>query len=69
MREIRPKPRVRVLGSLADEHGDDMSAIPSVDTDGWKSALPQIKDHYATFGAKLPARLVAQLDQLAGALS
>jgi len=53
---------------LADEHGDDMSTILSVDTDGWKSALPQIKDHYATFGAKLPARLAAQLDQLAGAL-
>ncbi|MEY2710842.1 MAG: GTP-dependent phosphoenolpyruvate carboxykinase [Actinomycetota bacterium] len=51
-----------------DVSADDMSAILSVDTDGWKSALPQIKDHYATFGAKLPARLAAQLDQLAGAL-
>ena len=51
-----------------DVKADDMSAILSVDTDGWKSALPQIKDHYATFGAKLPARLAAQLDQLAGAL-
>ncbi|MEY2766727.1 MAG: GTP-dependent phosphoenolpyruvate carboxykinase [Actinomycetota bacterium] len=51
-----------------DVKADDMSAILSVDTDGWKSALPQIKDHYATFGAKLPARLAAQLDQLVGAL-
>ena len=51
-----------------DVKADDMSTILSVDTDGWKSALPQIKDHYATFGAKLPARLAAQLDQLAGAL-
>jgi phosphoenolpyruvate carboxykinase (GTP) len=51
-----------------DVSADDMSAILSVDTDGWKSALPQIKDHYATFGAKLPVRLAAQLHQLASAL-
>jgi phosphoenolpyruvate carboxykinase (GTP) len=51
-----------------DVRAEDMAAILSVDTDGWKSALPQIKDHYAQFGGKLPARLGKQLDQLAGAL-
>ena len=46
----------------------DMETILSVDTEGWKSAIPQIKDHYAQFGAKLPGRLAKQLDALAGAL-
>ena len=36
---------------------------------GEASALPQIKDHYAQFGGKLPARLGKQLEQLAGALA
>ncbi|MFM1790399.1 MAG: GTP-dependent phosphoenolpyruvate carboxykinase [Actinomycetota bacterium] len=52
-----------------DVNPADMEAILSVDADGWKSALPQIKDHYAQFGGKLPARLGKQLEQLAGALS
>ena len=47
----------------------DMQTILSVDADGWKAALPQIKDHYAQFGDKLPARLAKQLDQLAGSLA
>ena len=51
-----------------DVNPADMEAILSVDADGWKSALPQIKDHYAQFGSKLPDRLGRQLEQLAGAL-
>jgi phosphoenolpyruvate carboxykinase (GTP) len=46
----------------------DMKALLSIDSDGWKAAIPQIKDHYAQFGAKLPAKLTAQLDTLASAL-
>jgi phosphoenolpyruvate carboxykinase (GTP) len=46
----------------------DMKALLSVDSDGWKAAIPQIKDHYAQFGTKLPAKLTAQLDTLASAL-
>jgi len=46
----------------------DLEQLLSVDVDGWRSAIPQIKDHYAQFGPKLPNRLSAQLDQLAGAL-
>jgi phosphoenolpyruvate carboxykinase (GTP) len=46
----------------------DMKALLSVDSDGWKAAIPQIKDHYAQFGSKLPAKLTAQLDTLASAL-
>jgi len=51
-----------------DVRAEDMDAILTVDTEGWRSALPQIKDHYAQFGGKLPARLGKQLEQLAGAL-
>ena len=47
----------------------DMNAILSVDAEGWKAALPQIKDHYAQFGGKLPARLSKQLQTLAGSLA
>ena len=46
----------------------DMTALLSIDADGWKSAIPQIKDHYAQFGDKLPAQLSAHLDTLAAAL-
>ena len=46
----------------------DMKSLLSVDSDGWKAAIPKIKDHYAQFGPKLPARLTAQLDTLASAL-
>jgi phosphoenolpyruvate carboxykinase (GTP) len=46
----------------------DMKTLLSVDSDGWKAAIPQIKDHYAQFGPKLPAKLTAQLDTLTSAL-
>ena len=46
----------------------DMKSLLSVDSDGWKATIHQIKDHYAQFGPKLPARLTAQLDTLASAI-
>ena len=46
----------------------DMAALLSVDTDGWKAALPQFEAHLAQFGDKLPAELTTQLQQLAAAL-
>jgi phosphoenolpyruvate carboxykinase (GTP) len=51
-----------------DVSNDDLEELLKVDADGWKAALPQIKDHYAQFGPKLPAKLSAQLDSLAAAL-
>jgi len=51
-----------------DVSKDDLDELLKVDAEGWKSALPQIKDHYAQFGSKLPAKLTAQLDSLAAAL-
>ncbi len=32
-----------------------MSRLLEVDTDGWSAQLPQMKEHYAEFGDKLPA--------------
>jgi phosphoenolpyruvate carboxykinase (GTP) len=59
-------------GSL-DLHGldvsdADLSELLKVDADGWKAAIPQIEQHFAQFGEKLPAALPAQLQQLAAAL-
>ncbi len=41
-----------------------MAKLLEVDVDGWKQQLPQMHEHYAEFGAKLPAELHAELDQL-----
>jgi phosphoenolpyruvate carboxykinase (GTP) len=58
----------------ADEQGIDrtdldvsdemMARLLKVDTDGWLRQLPQMKQHYAEFGAKLPAALHDQLSAL-----
>jgi phosphoenolpyruvate carboxykinase (GTP) len=47
----------------------DLDALLAVDHDGWASAVPQIRDHYAQFGDKVPKQLVAHLDTLADALA
>jgi phosphoenolpyruvate carboxykinase (GTP) len=46
----------------------DMNALLSIDAEGWKSALPQMRDHYAQFGAKLPAPLATALNELESSL-
>jgi phosphoenolpyruvate carboxykinase (GTP) len=43
---------------------DDLDALLSVDTEGWRAAIPQIRAHYAQFGSHLPARLQLFLDEL-----
>ncbi|CAB4595934.1 unannotated protein [freshwater metagenome] len=47
----------------------DMNALLSIDAEGWKTALPQMRDHYAQFGAKLPAKLATALTELESALA
>jgi len=47
----------------------DMNTLLSVDTAGWLEAVPQIREHYATFGAKLPQQLSSALDSLEKALA
>jgi phosphoenolpyruvate carboxykinase (GTP) len=47
----------------------DLDTILSVDVDGWKSAIPQIREHYAQFGDKLPAALSVEVDSLEAKLA
>jgi phosphoenolpyruvate carboxykinase (GTP) len=47
----------------------DLQAITSVDVDGWREAVPQIRDHYSAFGDRLPSELATALDALESSLS
>jgi phosphoenolpyruvate carboxykinase (GTP) len=47
----------------------DLDTILSVDIDGWKSAIPQIREHYARFGDRLPAVLNVEVDTLEAKLA
>jgi phosphoenolpyruvate carboxykinase (GTP) len=47
----------------------DMDTLLSLDVEGWKSALPQMRDHYAQFGDKLPLKLAKALSELESALA
>ena len=51
-----------------DVTDQDMADLLSVDTAGWREALPQIREHYASFGDRLPAALVSRLDALESSL-
>ncbi|MEI7992819.1 MAG: phosphoenolpyruvate carboxykinase (GTP), partial [Actinomycetota bacterium] len=47
----------------------DMAELLSVDRDGWRQAVPQIREHFAKFGERLPVELLEQLDGLEKALA
>ena len=47
----------------------DLDTILSVDVDGWKSAVPQIREHFARFGDRLPDALNAEVDTLEAKLA
>jgi phosphoenolpyruvate carboxykinase (GTP) len=44
--------------------GNALSELLRVDRDGWKAELPLIREHFATFGGKLPAALADELAAL-----
>jgi phosphoenolpyruvate carboxykinase (GTP) len=46
----------------------DLEELMRVDVTGWKSALPQIEEHFNQFGPKLPNQLTDHLKALASAL-
>jgi phosphoenolpyruvate carboxykinase (GTP) len=48
---------------------EDLAQLLHVDLDEWKGEVPSIRDHYATFGDKLPPELAAQVDALEKRLS
>jgi phosphoenolpyruvate carboxykinase (GTP) len=47
-----------------DVSEEAMAQLLEVDAEGWKDQLPQMREHYAEFGEKLPAELRAQLEAL-----
>jgi phosphoenolpyruvate carboxykinase (GTP) len=47
-----------------DVSEDTMARLLEVDVDGWKAQMPQVQQHYAEFGQKLPSELRAELDAL-----
>ena len=51
-----------------DVNDADLNAILSVDVTGWKSAIPQVHDHFKQFGEKLPSELQTALKELEASL-
>jgi phosphoenolpyruvate carboxykinase (GTP) len=47
-----------------DVSPETMAKLLEVDHEGWAAALPQMKEHYAAFGDKLPGELAEQLRAL-----
>ncbi len=47
-----------------DVDASDLDELLKLDTDGWKAEIPMIKEHYETFGDKLPGGLKEELDDL-----
>ncbi len=47
-----------------DVSDETMAKLLEVDAEGWTAQLPQMKEHYAEFGEKLPAALRGQLEAL-----
>ena len=43
---------------------DDMAKLLEVDAEEWMAQLPQLKEHYAMFGDRLPTELREQLQAL-----
>ena len=46
----------------------ELELLLTIDQAGWNEAVPQIREHFATFGDRLPAKLTASLDSLESAL-
>jgi phosphoenolpyruvate carboxykinase (GTP) len=47
-----------------DVSREAMAELLAVDVAGWRAQLPQMHEHYAAFGDRLPAELRDQLDSL-----
>ncbi len=47
-----------------DISSEDMTKLLQVDADAWKQQLPQMREHYARFGDRLPEELREQLQAL-----
>jgi phosphoenolpyruvate carboxykinase (GTP) len=47
----------------------DLDTLLAVDHDGWQAAIPQIREHFAQFGDRLPAVLNVEVDTLEARLA
>jgi phosphoenolpyruvate carboxykinase (GTP) len=47
-----------------DVSAADMETLLRVDVDEWRAEVPSIREHFATFGSKLPAALADEVDTL-----
>jgi phosphoenolpyruvate carboxykinase (GTP) len=47
-----------------DVSPEDMEKLLTVNVDDWRAEVPSIREHFATFGDKLPAQLHAEVDKL-----
>ena len=52
-----------------DVKSTDLAELLSVDNPGWLEAVPQIRDHFATFGDRLPSELTTALNELESSLA
>ena len=43
---------------------EDMEILLKVDIDEWRAEVPSIREHFASFGDKLPAALAGEIDKL-----
>ena len=62
-----PVPNQLDLSGLDIEQAD-LDTLLAVDTEGWKDAVPQIREHFSRFGDRLPAEFNAAVDELEAAL-
>ena len=46
----------------------DLDALLAIDSEGWKQAIPQIREHFERFGDRLPSELNEAVDQLEATL-
>jgi phosphoenolpyruvate carboxykinase (GTP) len=71
--EDTPIGRVPTAGALPtdglDLSEDDLAQLVEVDHDEWKKEVELIREHYKTFGDKLPGELTKQVDALEERLS
>jgi phosphoenolpyruvate carboxykinase (GTP) len=60
---LAPKPGSLDVEGLDVSH-DDIQTVLHVDSDEWRQEVPLIEEWFAKIGEKLPAQLVAQLEEL-----
>ena len=64
---LPPLDALDLNGIHVDER--DLHELLSLDDEGWREAVPQIREHYGAFGDRLPIRLVEKLDELEKSLA